>query len=200
MNEKKVEPGAITAEELMGELEADADFVHRREEREAELQRKAADWRQAEAPLIEELRSAGFTADSAWDLVNTATPYPAALPILLDHLQRPYPDRVREGIARALAVPDAKFGWDVLTRLYRQEPKGTDAKDGLAVALAATADDEVVDDLMLLADDTRHGKSRVLLLSALARSDDERARAALGELQADPELAAEAQRLLKQSG
>lgn len=33
-------------------------------------------------------------------------------------VERPYPDRVREGIARALAVRDAKFGLDVLKRLY----------------------------------------------------------------------------------
>lgn len=95
--------------------------------------------------------------------VNTSTPYPAALPILLEHLERPYPDRVREGIARALAVHDAKFGWGTLVRLYRQEAPGTDAKDGLAVALAAASDDEVVDEVISLARDSAHGESRLLL-------------------------------------
>jgi hypothetical protein len=117
--------------------------------------------------LIQELRQAGFAVESAWDLVNTSAPYPEALPILLAHLQRPYPDRVREGIARALAVLDAKFGWEVLTALYRREPAGTGTKDGLAVALAAASYDDVIGDVIELARDERHGASRLLLLSGL---------------------------------
>jgi hypothetical protein len=92
----------------MADLEGDPGFIARRDERDRERQRKAIEWRQAEAPLVEELRAAGFKVDSAWDLVNTAVPYAEALPILLAHVQRPYPDRVREGIARALAVPKAR--------------------------------------------------------------------------------------------
>jgi hypothetical protein len=89
--------------------------------------------------------------ESAWDLFNRKEPwntaeklrpYTEALPILLEQLKRPYPDRVREGIARALAVPGVCFGWETLMWLYRQEPSGTDAKSGLAVALGAAADDE----------------------------------------------------------
>jgi len=129
--------------------------------------------------LIEELGQAGFAVESASDLVNTSAPYPEALPILLAHLERPYPDRIREGIARALAVRDAKFGWDSLTALYRREPAGTDTKDGLAVALAAASYEEVIGDVVDLARDERHGESRLLLLSALKRSKDPKARAAL---------------------
>jgi hypothetical protein len=161
-----------------------------------ELERKKAEWRQAETPLIEQLREAGFEVDSAWDLVNTSTPYPEALPILLEHLERAYPDRVREGIARALAVPDARFGWETLTRLYRQEKVGTDAKDGLAVAIAATADDEALDEVISLARDAAHGESRLLLLRALARSNTLRAREALSEFAESPGLTKEARRLL----
>lgn len=165
-------------------------------ESQGEIERKAAEWRRAEAPLVEDLRRAGFEVESAWDLVNISTPYPAALSILLDHLWRPYPDRVREGIARALAVRDAKFGWDTLIRLYREERAGTDAKDGLAVALAGSADEEVIDDLVELARDPAHGDSRLLLLRALARLRDQRAHAALRALAGDPALTEEAERLL----
>jgi hypothetical protein len=160
----KLEPGKTTAEELIAELKSDRVWLAAREEEERELRRKQAEWRQAEAPLVDELREAGFHVDSAWDLVNMSTPYPEALPILLEHLQRPYPDRVREGIARALAVRDAKLGWDTLTRLYRQEKAGTDAKDGLAAALAATVTSETVDELIGLVRDPPHGESRLLLL------------------------------------
>jgi hypothetical protein len=187
----------MTAEELMAQLEADPGFVAGRAEHERERQLKEAELHRAEAPLVDELRGAGFEVDSAWDLVNTAAPYREALPILLSHLQRPYPDRVREGIARALAVPDAKFGLDVLIRLYRREGLDTNAKDGLAVAIAAASDDEVIDEVIALAQDTQHSGSRLLLLRALERSQDPRAREILEELKTDPELTTEVRRILK---
>lgn len=181
----------------MAELEADPDFIAQRERRDEGIRRRKAEWRRAEAPLVGALRGAGFDVDSAWDLVNTSTPYPAALPILLEHLERPYPDRVREGIARALAVRDAGVAWQTLARLYGREEAGTDAKGGIAVALAATADDEVVDELIALARDPAHGSSRLLLLGGLKRSRAAQARTALKEFAADPILGREARRLLR---
>lgn len=172
------------------------DMIEVQRKRDEELARKEAEWRRAEEPLVEELRATGFGVDSAWDLVNTSTPYPAALPILLEHLQRRYPDRVREGIARTLAVRDAEFGWVTLVRLYREEEAGTDAKDGLAVALAAASDGEVVDEVISLARDRAHGGSRLLLLRGLKRSRAPQARAALEEFADDPVLGQEARALL----
>jgi hypothetical protein len=172
------------------------DMLEAKRQRAEEIEARAAEWRRAEAPLVEELREAGFEVDSAWDLVNTATPYPAALPILLAHLGRSYPDRVREGIARALAVRDAKFGWVTLVRLYREEEAGTDAKDGLAVALAAASDDEVLDEVISLARDRAHGGSRLLLLRGLKRARVAEARGALEEFADDPVLGQEARALL----
>lgn len=153
-------------------------MVERQRQQEDERQKRAAEWRRAEAPLVEELQGAGYSVESAWDLVNTPGSYPKAVPILLAHLPRPYPGPVREGIARALAIPEAKIGWSVLTRLYRDE-QDKRAKDGLPVAIAAAADDDVISDVIALARDTRHGPSRLLLLSALERSAEPRARATL---------------------
>jgi hypothetical protein len=186
----------VTAGELMARLKADPEFAAKRAKEEAERQQRAAEWRHAEAPLVDELRGAGYTVESAWDLVNTPGSYPKAVPILLAHLPRPYPGPVREGIARALAVPEAKVGWSVLTRLYRDE-QDKRAKDGLAVAIAAASDDDVIGDVITLARDTRHGPSRLLLLSALERSADPRARATLMDLGTDPELKKEIQVILR---
>ncbi len=114
----------ITAAELMAELNADPEFVAMRARKEEEILKREAEYRRAEAPLVNELRAAGFQVQSAWDLVNTPGSYPKAVPILLAHLPLPYPAAVREGIARALAVREAKVpGWDVLTRLYVDEPE-----------------------------------------------------------------------------
>lgn len=175
------------------------EMMAARRRHEEELERKEAEWREAEAPLVDELRKVGYTVSSAWDLVNTSTPYPNAIPILLEHLKRSYPDRVREGIARALAVPDAMFAWDELAHLYRNEPNDTDAKDGLAVAISATADDRVIADLIALARDDKHGESRVLLLDALAKSRAPEARRAIDELRSDPQLATELERIRARS-
>ncbi len=176
------------------------EMVEAKRQRAEEARRRAVEWRRAEVPLAEELRAAGFAVESAWDLVNTSTPYPAALPILLEHLQCAYPDRVREGIARALAVRDAKFGWATLVRLYSDEPAGSDAKDGLAVALAAVADDDVIDEVISLARDAGHGESRILLLRRLKLSRAPLARAALEEFSEDPVLGQEARALLSGRG
>ena len=186
-----------TAAELMAELQADPAYVQERARRQEELRVREQAWREAEAPLVAELRAAGLDVDSVWDLVNTTAPYPAVLPLLLEHLARPYPDRVREGIARALAVPESSFGADTLLDLYRREPSETDAKQGLAVALAQAAVEGHIDELIALAGDPAHGTSRLLLLSALEHSAAPEAGAALAARAADPELGEEARRLLR---
>jgi hypothetical protein len=187
----------ITAAELMAKLNADPEFVARRDREEEARQKREAEYRRAEKPLVEELIAAGFDVQSAWDLVNTPGSYPNAVPILLDHLPRPYPGAVREGIARALAVPEAKAsGWNVLLQHYMNEPEAR-VKSGLAAAIGTAADTDVIDDVISLARDRQHGSSRLLLLSALERSDAPRARAALMELGTDPELKKEIQVILR---
>jgi hypothetical protein len=66
-------------------------------------------------------REAGVQVNSVWDLVNTVEPYVRALPIPLDHVQRPYPDKVRESIARAMGVPEGNFAWKALVGLLRRD-------------------------------------------------------------------------------
>lgn len=186
-----------TAAEFMAELERDPTFRAQRKEREEAFRRKTEELRQAEAPLVQALAEVGLDVKSVWDLVNRPTRhYPAAVPVLLDHLQQPYPDAIRDGIARALTVADARSHWDTLTKLYREE-QGRRTKDGLAVAIGGIATDEVLEDVIELVKDTRHGQSRVLLLLALERSKDPRAQQALMELGTDPELQKEIQLIFK---
>jgi hypothetical protein len=181
----------VTAGELLARLEADPEFVARREaDRRADAQKRAA-LRGAERPLVEELHEIGVNVDTAWDLVNTSHPYPDALPILVEHLGRPYPDRVRAGIARALAVRDARFAWDRLRDLYLAEPVGTATDEALAAALGQACDDSVLEELVELAKDDRRGDERLLLLSGLLRSGTDLARETLRELANHPVFAKE---------
>jgi hypothetical protein len=191
--------GRMTAAEHEAWLKETGQYAameERRRLQEEERLKREAEYRRAEAPLVDELRAAGYQVQSAWDLVNTPDSYPKAVPILLAHLPRPYPAAVREGIARALAVREASCGWEVLTRLYRDEHE-VRAKDGLAVAIAAAANDELIGDVIALARDTSQGPSRLLLLNALERSADPRARAALIDLGTDPDLTKEIQVILR---
>jgi len=62
---------------------------------------------ESESPLVGALWYAGWEVESAWDFVNGPTP-PDAVPLLLEHLRRPYMYRVKEGIARSLMVKPAR--------------------------------------------------------------------------------------------
>ena len=85
----------VTAAELMARLNADPNYVAERKREDDERQERAGEWQRAEAPLVDELKAAGFKVESSWDLVNTAGSYPTAVPILLEHLPRQYPAAVR---------------------------------------------------------------------------------------------------------
>lgn len=108
---------AVTAAELLAELEADPAWVAARDKRERERQERATTWRRAEEPLV-----------------------------------------------------------------------------GVAVALAAVARRDVLDELVALVEDTEHGSSRVLLIRGLTRSRHPNAWAAVERLQDDPDVGAEARK------
>jgi len=129
--------------------------------------------------------------------VNTLDSYPSALPVLVANVSGPYPDGVRDGIARALAVPHARPYWPILKRAYLDEPAATRTKQGLAAALAAVADDDVLDEILSLIADSRHGESRGLLLTALPRSSNPRAHQTLEAMRSDPKMRKVARVLLR---
>lgn len=194
--------GYMTIAEHHARLKAEGKwdaYVARKKEQDEVFRRKEQEYARAEEPLVQELRTAGLAVDSVWDFVNgkvEAGVHAQVLPILLKHIERPYPDAIRDGMARAMAVPEAKFAWPMLVKLYGQE-QGRRTKDGLAVAISNVADDETLDEVIALVRDTRYGESRVLLLSALERSHLPQARKALLELSGDPMLQKEIQIILR---
>ncbi|MBA3780534.1 MAG: hypothetical protein H0X12_01600 [Nocardioides sp.] len=188
--------GGIGAAELMAQLAKDQEFQEAAAEREGELQGRVSHWREAERPIIEDLRDVGVEVASVWDLVNTAEPYPTALPVLIEHLERGgYPDRVTEGVARALAVQPAGIYWQRLRDLYVQA-SGRDATEGLAVALAASASAENLDDLLALLGDDSRGSTRVHFIRPILRVGGVRGQQVIEALRADPVFGKEASALL----
>jgi hypothetical protein len=181
----------MTAAELLASLAVDPAYQKMRSEKDAALAEKQRMFEEDAAPLSQDLKLAGWDVKTAWDLGNTPTPYPSAIPVLLRHLNKPYLDRNREGIARALAVPAAAYAWPILKAEYQSAPTGSGVKSGLAAALSAASNDEVIDELAALAMDKANGDSRLLLLDGLRRSRSPIAREALRELADDPALAKE---------
>ena len=179
--------GPIKAAEFIRQLEADPAWVAQRDAREAELQVRAAALADAERPLVEDLRNAGVFVSSVWDLVNTRARYDAALPVLVAHLHRPYPDAILDGIARALAVPEAEpLAWEAMVGLFRRASPDSRAKQGAAVALANMASERTIHELVQLALEDHHGSDRALFVSGLARFDGPRVEGALRHLLQDP--------------
>jgi hypothetical protein len=163
--------------------------------RAAELDDLRAALRAAEAPLVAELQAAGYQVESAWDLRKYKDPYKSALPILVDHLSRDYPDRVLAGIARALSVRAAAPWWPQLKGSYSKAAE-SEAKHALAAAIAVIVTKATLPEFIGLIKDPSNGPSRVLLVRALKRLRDPRGLALLDELRDDPVLGQEAGRTL----
>ncbi len=152
--------------------------------------------------LLADLAAAGEPVADLWDLVNSPARRPAAVPVLLDWLHHldervtgPQRERVREGIVRALSVPDARpAAAPELIAQFRAvaDPTGFGVRWAIGNALAVVADDSVFDELAELARDPAHGPARQMLLAAIGRSRDPRAPEVALSLLGDEDVVAHA--------
>lgn len=172
----------LTAKEHVEMLEKDSKYQAMMVEKRRIWAEKSAMLRKDEEPLVaamtvagwpEEVRQCGETR-SVWDLVNSAEPYPQLLGVLTDHLTRPYHKRTREGIARALAVREAK-GTDVPRVLMNELQKETDPNEGpnsyrwaLINSLVLIGDSSIADEVDRLLADPRY-ESVLVDLQRLAK-------------------------------
>jgi hypothetical protein len=107
---------AKTAAEFVAQLQNDPEYQALRKSQDAELAKKSAICAADERGLVGELRGLGYDIDSVYDLVNNSPhpilarrflgPYPAAYPVLIQHLKTQHEPAIREGIIRALTVRD----------------------------------------------------------------------------------------------
>jgi hypothetical protein len=172
MMSKKKKP--VTAAELMERLKGDPEWVRQDEEREVRHSAKAAQLRAElepeEGPLIADLASVGYNVDSVWDLVNAKASYPAAIPVLLKHLPVARHPKLRQGIARALTVPEARgiAGRGLLEELVGQKDlPGSEERWALANALTFGADENIVESIKTLSVDPHFADVHERLNTAL---------------------------------
>ncbi len=192
--------GGMTLAEHTKLCEADPDWIARRDANEQKRVLAGEESHRQQAPLLQDLESVGIIIFCVWDLVNTAKPYPSAWPILLAHLSRPYEDRIRERIARSLAVKDARaIVWDRLVELMYSEPPQSGAKAGMMVAISAMACPSDLKAIIDLISDPSIGSCRLFLVSNLMRSKKPEARQVLLALRDDPDLRLEINPRLRRS-
>jgi hypothetical protein len=156
----------------------------------------------AERPILNDLAAVGVHLETVYDLVNGGVTGDEAIPVLVHHLQLSYPSDVLEGVARALATRRAATHWRVIRDVFARTDveRSYGAKMGLGGALDVTAGArpmESLQDLIDLVRDTRHGISRALLLSAVAKSGRPEARDVLEDFAEDPALGSEARKVLR---
>ena len=197
MTGRKRRSDAMSATEFMAQLEEDTEYQRKKAAFDAELEERASVLRAAEQPIVAALRRAGAQIDSVWDLVNTAEPYPVALPVLIAHLERGgYPDRVMESLGRALAVKPAVAYWDRLKALYLA-PRSTGEEDGAAVALAACATGAQLDDLIGFLSLSERAECRIYFIRPILDVGGQRGREIVESLRFDPMFGKEVGEMLK---
>lgn len=182
----------LTAEEFAARLKASPEAVAAAKARYEQTQQNAAEYRGHAAPVVQALRGAGINVDS----ISAAQGDSRATSVLLEHLRKPYPQKVVGEISNTLATPQARSAWPILVSEYKARPapnpsEGLGPKNGLANALAATVTKDTIDELIALVKDPSHGSSRLLLLRGIRRSRTPQAKQAIEELASDPQLARE---------
>jgi hypothetical protein len=163
----------MTAEELMTQLRKDPEWIRRNDERQRKRQELEALLEENERPIVEELNSVGRPVTSVWELVNTTETYPEAIPVLRRHLSRPYHPKIREGIARALAVREARGATarDILNELKRScQQDENQFRWALANALTVAGDVTLVEEIKAIIADRRYEDLRQILELALKKS------------------------------
>ena len=151
--------------------------------------------------LIYELADIGIIVNSIWDLVNTKTKYPEAIPILMKYLPLVNYIRNKEGIVRALSVKEAKGL--ILPLMIKEYMQLTKDKENLrwliGNAVNATITKEEVELIFPIVLNKGNGLSRQMFVSALGKINTEKVREILKQLLNDDDkvISEEAQKALK---
>jgi len=164
--------------------------------READA-RSTFDWENA--MLSRALREAGVAEASLWELLEAGRPYPEAIPALVDLLPRVVDPEIKDGIVRALSVPEAHpLAAGTLWNEFLMAPVRThreqQLKWAIGRALGVVCDDSTFGAVASILRNPSHGWTRTGLLCGLSRMPASRksAVALLLHLLEDPDCAADA--------
>lgn len=143
-------------------------------------------------PLVEELKGLGFDVETLADLRHQPRDYTEAVPVLLYWLSKIENKAAKEEIVRCLTVKKAAplVGAVLLKEFLAC---GDDlVKWTIGNALCEVADRSVLDGLLAIAQDKRHGNARQMIVVALGRFPEEKVYKALLRLLDDPDVSGHA--------
>lgn len=134
--------GSRTAQESERLFQACPEWVAEQEACKAAMSAKEERYLTEETPLRDDLHRLGFPVKWVWDFVNAKENYyVSAIPTLIDHLRRPYSDEIREGIARSLAMKEARgVAGSAIVGVLGESGLGDQLRWALANTLATIAD------------------------------------------------------------
>lgn len=190
LNKPIVSNTKITAAELQGQLLKDQEYQKWLKEKEQVGIVLEAAYAEDEKPLVEDLKKAGLNITSSWDLVNTKSSYKPAIPILLEHLSKPYHLKNKEGIVRALAVKEAiGKASPILIAEYNRTPKDkTLLRWAIGNTIYTTITENDVESILSIVQEKTNGMSRQMFVAALGKVKSEKAENVLINLLDDEEV------------
>jgi hypothetical protein len=174
--------------------------VQRHQAEDAERVRRSRD---EQLPLLADLQAVGIELDTIWHLYKHPDARARAIPVLLQHIVRDYPDRVLEGIGEGLCDRAARPWWNEIKDLYLATASQV-VRDRLAAALSICAARAQYEDLLAFVSNESLGESRIYFLRSINRIGNRmtagRGRAVVESLAADPLLGKEATAILQGRG
>lgn len=188
-----MKPQGSTAAEVLARLAQDPEFVSRQKEREAVRLQRAAVLKSASKPLMDDLMHVGIERDSVWSGFGSAEERIRALPILRRHLEFNYPVETLEGIARALAIPQAApYLNDLITMFRTGPPVPFNLRYALGLVIAATTTSKNLAETIELIKDKTLGQSRISLLRTIRKlRKRQEIKDLIAQLMRDPDLSIE---------
>jgi hypothetical protein len=192
------------ATDVMADLERrkreDPAFRAELERAQAERTALAEQRRRACQPVFDDLLSVGVKLSDLYLLYKQPESYPLAIPVLLDHLERDYPERVLQDIGNALPFKPAPSWWDDFKRLYVTTESDA-VRDRLAASMSGSARRAHYNDLLAFIQNESLGSSRIYFLRPINRIGNRMAagegRAVIETVAEDPVLGKEATAILK---
>lgn len=125
--------------------------------------------------LLKDLKTVGINVSTVWNLVNTKARYPKAIPVLIKHLAMPYPEKIKEGIIRALSVRESKgkAGRPLIEEFYKIPVENSSLRWVIGNAMISAIDKDLVPDVIAIAKNKENGSSRDRFVFALGKMREE---------------------------
>ena len=194
----------ITAGELKKQLESDPQWLAEKLTRDAEFQLKAQQIKELAAPLEREIRDAGVDIASYRDVIDKPPNFPAAIPILIRHMQMgKYPELTRGFMAQAIAMKEANKYWHDLVALFKNEVARnleSHFANGLAVAIGRSYKEPELQQLISLCENPIYGFNRIWFADGLRKSKSTSAESALTRVSNDPQIGKQVTRWMRKRG